>query len=292
MPTAKKKINPEHSKVLSDLGQVLRLDADLKSVIKTLTKDEVRCIVDYYYMVQENRKRSSNQISALSKCGEPHSLILYLNKQTAVLENQIVRAMDEWTDHHPVSKRLKDRVYGIGPVISAGLVAHIDIKKAKTAGSIWRFAGLDPTSTWNKGEARPWNASLKTLCWKIGQSFMKFSTATDKVTGSPSCFYGNLYRKQKEFLVDKNQNKGFEDNSKKILSAKKFRNAEVKAKYESGMLPDGHIDSMARRWAVKLFLSNFHELWCKIEGIPCPQPYVMSHLGHVHHIIQPDLLGD
>ena len=61
-------------------------------------------------------------------------------------------------------------------------------------------------------------------------------------------------------------------------------------KYKSGILPDGHVDAMARRWVVKLFLSNVHELWCKVEGIDCPKPYVMAHLGHVHHIIQPDLL--
>lgn len=273
-------LNPDS---LTSLGTVDRLNKDLAKKICTLTKDEVRYIVDYYYMVQDNRKRSSNQIGAFGKDNEPHELFNYLNTQTEVLENQIKRAMDYWTDHFLVAKILKEKVYGIGPVITAGLVAHIDIKKAKTAGAIWRYAGLDPTSKWEKGTKRPWNASLKTLCWKVGQSFMKFS-------GKDECFYGKLYKSQKEFLVNKNLEGGFKDLANTVTTSKNFKNKEVLTKYKSGILPDGHVDAMARRWVVKLFLSNVHELWCKVEGIDCPKPYSMAHLGHVHHIIQPDLL--
>jgi len=268
---------------LENLGTVDRLSKDLKSKISSLTKDEVRYIIDYYYMIQENRKRSSNQMSAFSKDNEPHELFTYLNDQTNVLEDQIKRAMDAWTDSYLVSRIIKEKVYGIGPVIAAGLVAHIDIKKAKTAGAIWRYAGLDPTSKWEKGQKRPWNASLKTLCWKVGQSFMKFS-------GNEKCFYGKLYKAHKEQLVKKNLEGGFKDWAETTLNSKNFKNKEVIAKYNSGTLPDGHVDAMARRWVVKLFLSNLHELWCKVDGIDCPKPYVMEHLGHVHHIIQPDLL--
>jgi len=271
------------SEIADALGTVARLNKDLVGNIKKLSKEEVRYIVDYYYMVQENRKRSSNQIRAFTKNSEPHELFNYLNQQTIVLENQIKRAMDYWTESYPVAKILKDKVYGVGPVIAAGLVAHIDIHKARTAGAIWRYAGLDPTSKWEKGQKRPWNASLKNLCWKIGQSFMKFS-------GNEKCFYGGLYKKQKEFLVKKNLDGGFSELAANVVSTKTFKNKEVLAKYKSGILPDGHIDAMARRWTVKLFLSNLHELWCKVEGIECPKPYVMAHLGHVHHIIQPDLL--
>lgn len=274
----------EVSELLAPLGTVQRLNKDLIKNIKSLSKDEVRYIVDYYYMVQENRKRNGNQISAFSKSNEPHELFTYLNDQTLVLENQIKRAMDYWTDCYPVAKILKDKVYGIGPVIAAGLVAHIDIRKARTAGAIWRYAGLDPTSKWEKGQKRPWNASLKTLCWKVGQSFMKFS-------GNEKCFYGGLYKKQKEFLVSKNLDGGFKDLAASVTSLKNFKNKEVLAKYGSGILPDGHVDAMARRWTVKLFLSNFHELWCRIEGIDCPKPYVMAHLGHAHYICQPDLMN-
>jgi len=63
------------------------------------------------------------------------------------MENQIKRSLDKFTDHHPVGKWMKS-IHGIGPVIAAGMLAHIDIEKAPTAGHIWRYAGLDPTVVW------------------------------------------------------------------------------------------------------------------------------------------------
>jgi hypothetical protein len=111
-----------------------------------------------------------------------------------------------------------------------------------------------------------------------------------KFSGNEKCFYGKLYKAHKEQLVKKNLEGGFKDWAETTLNSKNFKNKEVIAKYNSGTLPDGHVDAMARRWVVKLFLSNLHELWCKVDGIDCPKPYVMEHLGHVHHIIQPDLL--
>ena len=46
---------------------------------------------------------------------------------------------------------------------------------------------MNPTVEWKKGEKRPWNASLKVLCWKIGESFVK-------VSSNPKDFYGKLVR--------------------------------------------------------------------------------------------------
>ena len=43
-------------------------------------------------------------------------------------------------------------IRGIGEVISAGLLAHLDVTKARHASGYWRFAGLDPTNDW-LGEA-------------------------------------------------------------------------------------------------------------------------------------------
>ena len=89
-------------------------------------------------------------------------------------------------------------ITGIGPVIAAGMIANIDIKKCQTAGAIWKFAGLDPTVEWKKGQKRPWNADLKTLCWKLGQSFLK-------VQSNSNAFYSRLYLERKEYETEKNE---------------------------------------------------------------------------------------
>ena len=171
--------------------------------------------------------------------------------------------------------------YGIGPVIAAGLLAHIDISRAPTVGHIWAFAGLDPTRKWEKGQKRPHNAGLKTLCWKIGQSFMKFSNEDD-------CFYGKLYRQAKERYVAKNDAGDYKDQAAELLP--KFKKTTDAYKHlEKGQLPPAQIDARARRWAVKIFLSHMHEVWYELHhGVKPPCCFAVTMLGHAHYIPVPN----
>lgn len=124
-----------------------RLTRDLKQAAATLSPHEARYLVDAYYQVQDYRIVSNNRVKALSKSEEPHDVIFWLGSQIGILEMQIRRALDAWTDGSPVGKWAKS-ICGIGPVLAAGLLAHIDIEQAPTVGHIWRFAGLDPGQQW------------------------------------------------------------------------------------------------------------------------------------------------
>jgi hypothetical protein len=147
--------------ITTTLPPVVRLSRDLAMAAATMTKDEARFLVDAYYMMQEDRKRAHNQVRAMN--AEPHSVIAWLAEQSSTLETQLQRALDKYTDGQPKTAWMKN-LHGIGPVISAGFIAHIDLAKAPTAGNIWNFAGLNPTVKWEKGQRRPWNSKLKTLC--------------------------------------------------------------------------------------------------------------------------------
>ena len=158
------------SALYAELEPILKLSKDLREAARLMSRAEVRYLVDSYYMMQQNRIRFANQNRALVEQQEPSSLIPWLTEQSERFEKEIRKALQPWAEEQPVGLWCLS-ICGIGPVITAGLLAHIDIEKANTAGKIWRFAGLDPTSKWNKGEKRPWNPSLKTLCWKAGESF-------------------------------------------------------------------------------------------------------------------------
>ena len=255
---------------------VRRLSRDLASAAATLSDDEARYLVDAYYQMQDDRKRAHNQVRAME--GEPHITLAWLAEQSETLEAQIKRALNIYTDAHPIGVWLKE-IYGIGPVIAAGLLAHIDITRAPTAGHIWRYAGLDPTSKWEKGTKRPWNASLKTLCWKAGQSFMKFSNQDE-------CFYGKLYRERKAYEQGRNDAGGNAEVAAQILATKKFRADTDAVKHLSaGKLPPAQIDARARRYAVKIFLSHLQAHWYEHHyGTPAPAPFAIAHMGHAHMI--------
>jgi hypothetical protein len=174
-------------------------------------------------------------------------------------------------------------IVGIGPVISAGLAAHIDVTRSNTVGHIWRFAGLDPTVEWKKGEKRPWNASLKCLCWTIGESFVK-------VSGRPDDFYGQLYLQRKQIEQQRNEAGGLADQAARKLERFKIgKDTDAYKAYAAGKLPPAHIHARAKRWAVKLFLAHYHHVaWTMATGTPPPKPYVISILGHADMIMPPN----
>ncbi len=322
-----------HGQSVISLDPVQKLTKDLTTAARTLEDDEARFLVDYYYIAQEDRKRAGNQALALNNNAEPNSVLNWLHKQSETLENQIRRALDSYTQAHSMGSWMRE-IYGIGPVISAGLLANIDIERAPTAGHIWRFAGLDPTVVWKKTEdvqkdvsaikeldetevirlakeygrnpeslikrslndrgeldrgqlrnalaMRPWNATLKTLCWKVGQSFMKFS-------GRDECVYGKIYLQRKAYEIDRNEAGG--NATAAAAGARRVgKNTDAYEHYSAGKLPPAQIDARARRYAVKLFLSHLHNEWYRRHfGVEPPLPYPIAILGHAHLITHESL---
>ena len=57
--------------------------------------------------------------------------------------------------------------------------------------------------------SNPRNASLKNLCWKLGESFVK-------VSGSEDAFYGQEYAKRKKFEIDRNEQGYYKDHAKLV----------------------------------------------------------------------------
>lgn len=263
---------------LVELTPVARLSRDLAKASIHLSRNEARYLVDSYYIMQEDRKRANNQVRALASSEEPADVIQWLAQQSTTLENQIKRALDSYSAADPTGAWSRS-IIGIGPVISAGLLAHIDIEKAPTVGHIWRYAGLDPTQKWEKGQKRPWNASLKTLCWKIGESFVK-------VSGNEKSFYGELYKKRKELETMRNEQGLFADQAAAMLNRFKIgADTDARKHYEQGKLPPAHLHARAKRYAVKLFLAHWHEVAYRNRyGEDPPKPYAIDILKHAHHI--------
>ena len=253
----------------------------MASAAKTLSKDEARFLVDAYYAMQRNRIREDGQVRALTNTHEPHAVLNWLAGQSEQLENQVKRALAKYAESDKLGEWALG-IKGIGPVLTAGLLANIDIGKAPTVGHIWRFAGLDPTQRWEKGVKRPWNGALKTLCWKIGESFVK-------VSGDDEAFYGRIYKERKEYEQRRNDLGELRNQAAEMLERKKFgKDTEARKHYEAGHLPPAHIHARAKRYAVKLFLAHYHEVGYRLMFNRAPPlPYPIAHLGHVHKVEVP-----
>ena len=267
------------SVAIEALEPLQRLRKDIRAASITLTPHEARYLVDTYYMLQEDRKRAANQVLALDTAGEPHEVVSWLLGSVQHLEDDIRKVLDTYSASRPLGRWARS-IVGIGPVISAGLMCHIDIERAPTVGHIWRFAGLDPTQEWGKGEKRPWNASLKTLCWKIGESFVK-------VKGNDADVYGKVYDQRKQEEAARNLAGAYADQAAAVL--KRTPGHAQAATYRRGILPDGHLHARAKRYTTKLFLAHWHQVAYELHhGKPAPKPYIIEHGGHVHFIAPPN----
>jgi hypothetical protein len=217
--------------------------------------------------------------------------------------------LEEYVKKDPIGKWLLT-VKGIGPVLAAGFLSYIDISKCQTAGSIWRYAGIEGhKSPRKKGEKFNYNPDFKVLCWKAGEQFVKVSGyKKDPKTGEPlvdengnmvdripDALYGHLYREKLQEYIERNERGGFAELAALTLSEKKFeKETEAKKTYESGKIPMSHMLAMAKRYAVKIFLSHLFTVWYEYEnGKAAPRPFAEVHLGHVHIIEPPhkEILG-
>lgn len=261
--------------------QILLLHKINKDLInfKEISKKEVRFLVDTYLRLQDQRIRHNNQTRALNEDGVPSYFHEWLGGNFLKLEKNIKNILHIWCKESDLGQRLLN-VSGIGPVITSGLLAHIDFTIAISAACLWRYAGLDPTKKWEKGQKRPWNPSLKVLCWYAGQSFVK-------VQNKPQDYYGKIYKQRRAYEEAKNDRGDYEEIA--LEKAKKVgKTTEAYKYYSEGKLPPAHLLARCCRYTVKIFLSHVHEAGYKLEhdGKEPPYPFEKFEI-HTHKLEVP-----
>jgi Transposase IS116/IS110/IS902 family len=278
--TDPKEVQQELDTLLAPLDA---LSKDVRTAVQSLDRDSAMRLVELYYRLQEHRIALGNQMSSLVKDDRPAQVVSYYFEQISGLEKKLPTLLGNWGKLQPGGDWALSQK-GIGPVLVAALGAHINIERCNTAGKIWRFAGLDPSITWGKGQKRPYNARLKVICWKIGDSFVK-------VSGRDNAFYGQLYRQRKTYEVERNESGGNAECAAQTLETRNIKDPKTLKTYQAGRLPDGRVDLRARRWVVKLFLSHYQRVaWVEFFGEEPPKPYIITHsnpMGAHTQIIDP-----
>lgn len=206
---------------------------------------EIQYLIERYYQTQEHRIAMENQVRALKEAGEETNPLEDYYERFHGIEKDISKYLASAIKDHLMWKWLKS-VKGIGPILASALLSTIDIRKADHASSVWKYAGLAPGQKREKGKKIDYNPFLKTVCWKIGESFVKSRGEYRKVYDTSKTYY------QQKFPAEKKE-------GKRTLYTK------------------GHIHAMAKRRAVKLFLSHFWAKWREAEGLSVSEPF--AHRG-------------
>jgi hypothetical protein len=170
----------------------------------------------------------------------------------------------------PIYRDFLEKVSGIGPAMAGVIISEIDIHKARTPSSLWKYAGLDVGDD-GQGRSRKkqhlvethyknregedavrngitFNPFLKTkIMGVLASSFIKCGNDT----------YEPIYRQYKHRL-ESHPVYGAEDVSK------------------------GRRHNMAMRYMVKMFLIDLYKAWRALEGLEVKPPYHEAKLGMMH----------
>lgn len=180
METNEKKSNKNTQKPLfkTEPHVIDSFSKEFKSKLEMLPLEEARTIVDNYYQIQELRKVLGNQIRAVEKkmdvlSNDSMITTKYFFEDYYKVERKAKLALDIFTSSQPVGVWLKE-IMGIGPVISAGLLAYFDINKAPKPSCFWQYSGL------NIGN-RPWYSRKEAEAFvRQAKKYMTDNNITDK----------------------------------------------------------------------------------------------------------------
>jgi Transposase IS116/IS110/IS902 family len=245
-----------------------------------LNDAEARFLVSDYYAAQDMRKRTDMQVRHQGDASmeERISALSYMGDGFALMEDEVRKMLKKYAEASPVGRWMLS-LHGIGPVIAAGMLAHLDIKRAPTAGHFWRFSGLDPTCKWEKGKKRPYNPAMKQLCFHFGE-------CAKRTSGSSLSFYGQFYKEKKQLLEERNEAGEFAERAKTF----ECKSTDWKKVLKQGKLPAGNIDRQACNQTAKMFLSHLHAVmfWEHFNTAP-PKPFTIAILGHAHEVKVPNI---
>ena len=127
-----------------------------------------------------------------------------------------------------------------------------------------------------KGKKLTFSRQLRTMSWRL-------ATSLNRARGK----YHEYFLKEKE-----RYRKRFLSNGFKIIPSKELPTKQGKKYEPEGVISLGHLDNMAKRKMIKLFLSHLFIVWTQAEGLPAEKPWVLEHGGHKHFIDPWEMVED
>jgi hypothetical protein len=230
-----------------------RPEVDKTSTGESQMNDETQTInlkSDLYILenmrlsMQKERIQLGNRLDAINRGVtqiEP-AHITYLFSKVKEIEDYLTETIAEEVQFHEMWDWMS-AVKGIGPGLAASLLAYLDIERAPTVSSLWKYCGQGVTDGQRdrprKGEKLSYNAKAKRVCYLIATSFLR--------AGSP---YRDEYDVAKAYYTENRD----------------WRPA--------------HVDMASRRKMIKMFLSHMWVVWRYERELEARKPYAMTVLGH------------
>lgn len=266
-------------------------------------KTTLRALVKTYYDLQHGVTRLGNRCK-VKKNGEDqivpdnqadgYRMDVGVREYLMDLRNELQKSMDE-TEKRIKTELKKFPVYteylvgvkGVGPLMSAVIIAEYDIEKATTVSKMWRYTGLDPSET--RGVKVVKTTKPKTYEPKDGEVIRKFDdhvwvrtntmVRADRLTPGFRCPFNKDLRTKMVGVLGSQFIK-----AKAPYATEFYYPHKLRLEQEHGWEDEskGHRHRAAIRYMIKMFLADLYAAWRELEGLPVRKPYQEEYLGHTH----------
>ena len=231
---------------------------------------EIRLLATSFYELQAVRIQINNRIAMLKRdygldLIEATTMHNNVFPRIQEAEDAIEKRAREYARQYPVfTEWIGPHVKGVAETLTAGLIAGIrDISRFDTVSKLWKYCGVGIRADGSiqkrvKGQKVDYSPFLKTLCYKLGEQFVKIGDRG---------YYGLKYQ---EFKAD--EQKKAQERGLKILPQADID--KLKDDQKAATISEGHIHNRTKRKVAKLFLSHLWEVWRTLEKLPVRPPYV------------------
>ena len=224
-----------------------------------------------YLDLQHLRIAVEARMRGLENSSEAYKLMQALKDRLKSEEKNWLSQIAKLMHEHPIWDYCK-KVKGLGNVGAATFLGFINPYKAVSAGKVWSYFGLTPTSQLRSGQKARFNPEAKGRIWLIVRNVLM---AKDD-------YYYPLYIKKKKYYMER-MGKYIEnpelcpdyERCKRMLMGKAKRLGRKPKKFPC----KAHIDNRAKRWLAKLILSHALEIMREAEGLDTSN--LKSHRGYI-----------
>jgi hypothetical protein len=244
--------------------------------IRESSLDDIKSLFDDRVQMMKLLLKENNQLLAYERrTDNPHretleflkAHILPVQNRLDEIDKKISQAIKNYND--PFVKVCL-AVPGLGPITVTALTVYVDLNKASTPSSLWKYCGLHTSSRerYQKGIAGGGNKTLRTVLWNTANSMMKS-------TKNP---YRIVYDQVKSRL----------EISEKIATTNTTQGKPAEVAWKD--TKPCHRHGAALRAIMKHILADYWMVGRTVKGLPTVPLYAEAVLGHTH-IISPESRG-
>jgi hypothetical protein len=235
--------------------------------------------------------------------------LLMVDQYFSLLRGEVrqTKQMEKLLKSYPIYTEYLCKVTGVGPLMATVIISEFDITKARYASSLWKYAGLDVAGD-GKGRSRKaehlvdreyknrdggvetkksvtFNPRIKTkLVGVLADVIIKLADWTE--VDDDAWAAAPQHRRRIKPATKKKPER------KLVLygSGSEFDFAPIYYDYKNRLQhrPDlaeaskKHINDMAKRYMIKMFLIPVYKYWRTLEGLEVYPPYHEAKLGLKH----------